>query len=117
MKVLKPSNLEHQKVNLNLAAKLFNVCLEGASKYYADMSPQKFHPDAAARTAKFVHMVRRYFEIFNISSFKQGPLTSMSCPKLTELHMILDYFETEVFSLGLLTDQTTSASVGHQCII
>ncbi len=71
----------------------------------------KFHPDTAARTAKFVHMAHRYFEIFNISSFKQGPLTSVSCPKLTELHMILEYFETEVFSLGLLTEQTRSAAV------
>ncbi len=107
--VLHPNNF--QRMRVSLAVKMFSWLVRNALIYYATKEPLKFPAADVQTTTEFKDHVHRFFQIFNINCVKKGPITSMTCPKVTELFLIRDYFESTIIPSGMLTLETGGALI------
>ena len=97
--VLKPNNF--QKMRVSLAMKAVDWRTRNALLYYGKEAPELFPPHDVAATTKFMDHARCFFDVMNVNHVKKGPITSMECPKMTQLYLVQKYFEETIFSTGM----------------
>lgn len=96
---------------MTLALKAFAWSTVNALHYYKKETLDEFPENSCNLTAEFLDNIRVLFEIWNVNHPKKGPITSMTCLKITKLWCIQQYLEEIVLPVGIPSKETKSALI------